>query len=1111
MAPQITYGSNDRTLLGYYVQQASSSASWGDTGSSLNLTLVKEGDNFNYVYGDFPATIGHPMRFRVGGFYFGGIISKVTKKKATSGLTYDVVITDPREILQSTQVIIGQYSGAVPVGVGNIINAYGFWENVGFGFSGADDLGLPWASFFSAVLSICNQPLITPFGGPMRYGVPTPEFPFGVYYSLDLSEMPIPDPYYRIEGNGVVSLFDVINKVCQDAGYDFVVELIGYTIKIRTISRKFAPALGTIGAIVNTPGSNATAIEHGIEMAQGHQTAAMLVGAPREGVYGKTNYASFWGYDANKNPILGHPGTIVLAPKIPGESFIYYRCEMMNLYANNVEDVIGSPYYFCSTLELQFAMAGVDSWMEFIEKYRPDVFFAMTGFASNRSNQVLLSGINTGDQVQTDPNALIARALEATYDRSEGRRRFHSWLSGVAQQYLGKEFLVSLGISASTVDPNMPFDQNLRPNIRYEFDITRTAYMEVAEAFYYYGLSPVNSVLFTDDNNRFEPFAVYNYVRLNQASAFIENPQDTVFDTQGAYTKVNIGDQIEEMAFPNFVTPYTTSPYIGYILDGPGVAYAGGPLVRATVQNPIFSRAFDPSGDHSIVSRVLGTPAGLFQTNAESSKTRLHPPPVYPSYFAVPLKSNRMTYGPFWTYSSVPGRVRVEVDNDLTPANYGSEILMNRIAFARLFDGSSQLALTEHGRVSIPGYPAVSIGQALQANGPAVTSVEISFGTSGVQTTYAFQNFSPRFGVIPRQTQDRIRKVGQLGSQLRRNLFKLALDSQKVMQSAARADAGAFNLSMTAAAFDKFHRVQTPHECIAGFASDIGGGVRLDVKSAPLHELMSNTEADKPAVYANRAITSQDALFRPYRSPTYNGGVSSSQYGLSYRSLPDISLLPKTEMPTAPISGVTTANELTPIAYPSWTDISIVTYQRADGTPCEINTYNAGAGAGAFEARSVGLRGPLTVVGYGTDMYTGQITPQGYTNSNGHLSQYHKAGPVDLLWDDIRKVWTGTGVVRAYVYQAGASGAPAYGYPYIGNAVANKQMVIYPVTPGKSIGVGPLLALFVPNEGKWYAAGTGGGTTSRITVVTNLVCQSGLLQVTKKTYDVEGLTEVPTP
>jgi hypothetical protein len=1128
--PKLTYGSNDRTLLGFYVQQASSSVSWGDNGSSMNLSLVKETGDFDYIYNDFPCQVGHPMRFRLGGFYFGGILSKVTKKKSTSGITYDAVLVDPREILQATQVIIGQYVGPIPIGITNVINAYGFWEDStngfgGFGFSGSDEIGMPWTTFFRAVLFICNQPLITPYGGPMRWGVPTREFPRGVYYSLDLSELPIPDPYYRIEGSAVVSLYDVINKVCQDAGYDFVVELVGYTIKIRTISRKLAPALGTIGAIVNQPGSNATSIEHGIEMAQGHQTASMLIGGPYEGMFSKLNYASFWGYDENKNPILGQPGVAVLAPKLPGEGPISYPCDMMNLYAQGVEDVIGSKYYFCSTLELQFAMAGIDSWMEFIEKYRPEVFFAMTGFQSNRSNQVLLAGVNTGSMVQTNPQAILARALEATYDRSEGRRRFFSWLSGVANQHLGKEFIVSLGISASTLDQKVPFKEDLRPNIRYEFDITRSAFMEITPPpinpnplFAPFGLTSLTATHFylSDEQSRFEPFVVYNYQRLIQGNASIDNPQDILMDQVGAYVKSSIGDKIEEMYYPSITTPYSYSPFINYVLAGPGIAFLGGPLVRMTVQNPIFSKTYDPSGDHSIISRVLGTPANLYQTNAESTKTRIHPPPIYPSFFVVPLKSNRITYGPYWAYSGVPGRVKVEVDSELVPSNYGSEVVMNRVAIARLFDGSSRLALTEHGRVTQPDYPKVSLGQALQANGPAVTSIEISLGTGGVTSTYAFQNYSPRFGVIPRQTIDRMQKAGQLGLQLRRNLSKMAIDQAKVKQSSARASAGAFGLSMTAGAFDKFHRVQTPHECLAGFASIENSAVRLDVKSAPLHELMANTEADSPGIYANRAIASQDALFRPYRTPTANGGITVNQHGLTYKSLPDTSLLPKVELPVN-IANTTTATSMTPIAYPGQTDISIVSYQQANGLPCEINNWNDGAGAGAFEGRSMGLRGPLMVVGYGQDIYNpGQIAP---ANVNlAYRSDRHKAGPTDLLWDDIRKVWSGAGVTRVYVYSNAASGAPATGYPFVGNSIVNKAIQLYPVGSG-SIRAGFSLAQFVPNEGKWYAGGGGGagskqdiidelGGYKRITVVTNLVCQSGLLQVTKKTYDFIGAVEV---
>jgi len=367
------------------------------------------------------------------------------------------------------------------------------------------------------------------------------------------------------------------------------------------------------------------------------------------------------------------------------------------------------------------------------------------------------------------------------------------------------------------------------------------------------------------------------------------------------------------------------------------------------------------------------------------------------------------------------------------------------------------------------------LGQTLQANGPAVTSIQINFGTSGITSTYSFQNYSPRFGVVPRQMLDRIKKTGQMALQLRRNLYKLQVDAIKVQQGVTRAATGDAALSMTASNFDKYHRVQTPHECLAGFVDSAGAGQRVDVKTAPLHELMANTAAFNPEAYANRAITSQDALFRPYRSPVYNTNYSTTQNGVTYRTLPDNTLLPKVEMPMAPIQGVVTSYELNPIAYPYWTDISVVTYQQADGTPCEINTYK-GAGAGAFEGRSLGLRGPVTVVGYGSDIFNGGVAPQGVLTGNGHDSNLLKAGPVDLMWDDLRKVWSGNGTTKMRLLADISGGQPVSGQVYLGGQLTPKTVLVYPASTGQTIRADDVVAHFVPLEGKWYTGGAGGSS-----------------------------------
>ena len=72
---------------------------------------------------------------------------------------------------------------------------------------------------------------------------------------------------------------------------------------------------------------------------------------------------------------------------------------------------------------------------------------------------------------------------------------------------------------------------------------------------------------------------------------------------------------------------------------------------------------------------------------------------------------------------------------------------------------------------------------------------------------------------------------------------------------------------------------------------------------------------------------------------------------------------------------------------------------------------NEKAGADVYDqgVRSIGLRGPLVLVGWGYDV-AGKPTP----SSNGkdfiddvkqNYSEW-KAGPIDLAWDDNRKIWT---------------------------------------------------------------------------------------------------------
>ena len=167
-------------------------------------------------------------------FSFNGILSKWEKQYSTSGFTYSVNITDPREILENTIVILDGISNRVQPadthvikdssrsynegwnGYYNIVNVFGYYEIHGFGSSDRSDLGMKWFDrdpkkpFPSQYLGVLNEahpklknhahgvfPALRlmlsgknskyiedqePFGGPL-------------YYGLDNREIETPAPF----------------------------------------------------------------------------------------------------------------------------------------------------------------------------------------------------------------------------------------------------------------------------------------------------------------------------------------------------------------------------------------------------------------------------------------------------------------------------------------------------------------------------------------------------------------------------------------------------------------------------------------------------------------------------------------------------------------------------------------------------------------------------------------------------------------------------------------------------------------------------------------------------------------------------------------------------
>jgi hypothetical protein len=301
------------TFLGARVRSFQSSIGWNlGSPSQLMVRLVDDpatGAAFS------PVLVGTPVFFEFYGFRFSGLFQRYVETRGPDGNpVYEVTVVDPREILDGAQVIVGQYSGSVGA-VKNLYNAFGFWEGLGFGQAQANEAGMPWYKIWQAVTNLANTPKYGTFGGPLTFQ--------GVAYSLDLGDLPGAPPYYRVGGGVSVCLLEAIAQVCEDGGCDFFVELVGFTIRVRTASRARPPRLGFISALANTNWAG-TVIrsEAGLEC-RNELTSAFLVGGEVTTLWLTGALEQFWGYSADGRPIKSQPFSFQVFAKQDFSDFVF--------------------------------------------------------------------------------------------------------------------------------------------------------------------------------------------------------------------------------------------------------------------------------------------------------------------------------------------------------------------------------------------------------------------------------------------------------------------------------------------------------------------------------------------------------------------------------------------------------------------------------------------------------------------------------------------------------------------------------------------------------------------------------------------------------------------
>jgi len=966
------------SFLGASIVNFSASLGWGSQPSSLNVTLVEDnanGDSFNPPINQFRESLGAPVYFEYEGWTFGGLLQNWKRKHGTSGNPlYDIVITDPREILDGVQMILDGYTGST-YNVPNIYNVYGFLEsNYGFGQAGVNEGGMPWRNVLLAMNAIANSSL-----DPVVFK--------GSTYVIDLSALPSVPSFYRI-GGANISLMDYINEICEAGVHDYffilqeeevyntVLDIFETrnVIKLQTISRNDAPQLGKIDEYVVN--NTETVVKDSGRELRNETTSKFAVGGNKLLTwfqYAGSNQAiwPFWGLNAAQNPVYG----------VGVNDAHTFAVDSRTL---NVPGI--GAFYWSDVAEMRAALAGQESWEIFLSgrddnkdtpQFKRATKLNIIGNGLEKLKTALeakalaeikaMSPIEFGGFSRKQINSAIAGGHEETI------RIIYDFVYKLASEFYGKQFLVSIPFLYTAQDDETGL-------ITTSYETTDAGYIDENEFASAVSLNlmpfDVNSV--TTQDGRVEAYVKYDNAQNLDFSDVPEN--DLIMQPNGTtvFVKCQVNPEIVHLNRSTNFSPKAIVTISGQVRDlDDSNDFAGAMLA-------VLREVLTTHGDAKVeetIAKLIGQPGGeqLFFENRGAA--------VIPTMAAVPLKSNIDVYGPWYLWGA-EGKVEFEQDESLVPWNYGGFSAMNLAGNAKVVGASSNAQVGETGLLEFPGAPTIQLGGQLISAGPYVTDITIKIGADGVTSTYRMETWTRRFGKISKANADRMQRISKRQQQQRRmfrNLFKQpAPPFSKFFALRERAGINRKKPASSSQVIMGMMLTNTDTDARKGTAA-----------IAPNYNVSSHMGVD----YEKKAAMSLDGMFRPYT-------VDASG---------DSNILPHFEVGT---SGTINAQVLSPFG--SGHDISLVTH--GSGIPDTL--LSNGSADGTEEVRAMGVKMPLIAVGWGYDK-DGKPVPNSDPDTptddflDDHRSRMDKwkAGPVDLRWDNDRKVWDASGGTDLIVLQ----------------------------------------------------------------------------------------------
>ena len=1029
-----------KKFLGLTVIDFSASTGWNDSETSLTIKMAEDKDDNDALIA-WP--LGTRIDFEMGGFKFVGFLDRLTERHDGGGVIYEAKVNDGKEILRNVECITkfyGTNNTEEDAPVDNLLNIFRYYEAQKFGNSQTDDTGMPYHIFQAGVNALSISKGIYSAGESFSIKL---DFNLPQYY-----RMPVPH----------VNLLDAISQICDDLGLLYRIELVGTQFVIKTASLAVDPAnQNVIGAIKTKAAADENIIswETGTESANSVESNFLLWGGQKEQTFvfnnaddnGDHSAKIFWGYDRNGKPywsssLVYYEDSACLFAFTPGINYPAFKSSTIlgtgveSIYFEipipGLEDIISSNqslYYEINLIEAAIILGGnQDTWELYLEMaldagvndtYAQVYLRAARSNIRNASNFLFLGGTNE------NPVKRVFPGQNDDVGIIRGTRVF-AYLKSVLESALGKQFLWPIdtaGLAPNNTDAYVPTSKVsglLAKENKLESYISED------------GLAANGS-----DG---APKKIYN---IEPSDSGWSNPATLKAKAAGMPQEVFDGEILnQDGKTGNFVIiPTQGLPVIG--ADPKSCFYSGTdlwvraslnpdyiyidnkPYVLVTLSQAVF--LFRPNQMNEVgYWPITNCFFGVKDRNSvfgQSLNVSTGGVPESPTSYILNFKSTRNDfYGPWYVGTKgVGGKTKVEQDTNLVPWSFNSSSKLEEVAQKKLKD-LTPISIFETGSYTRVGLPEFSLGQEMQAGGPKLTSINATYGTSGVTTQYTFRTFTSKFGLPSRYMLERMKKTALKAYSDRKNILGLFNEAKRKTQSGALRSAG---LGVASYFLDYIGRKNdrwSPHGHILmaqitvpkNHCSVHGGqfGTNAEVKtlgitakhmeaSAAFRKQSSNGQ-----VPSNKAGVSLDALFSPYSNfaDFYACSLTSKAYAPKY-NFDD-----KT---------IATAISLNPFQLNSYIgsfmsdDSDRYCNWTANTAPQILVKDNSlgGAETGVIKSRAIALRGPLMISGWGQSLYYPKITVPNNDKGDNHPGRTAQgyAGPLDLLWDDIRGVWTSHG------------------------------------------------------------------------------------------------------